>query len=219
LHMADEEEKKLHLLALDTFLIDVYSTFEYAADNAIEKLEKENAKSFNLNNRLEEQQKLIENRLEDEEPLDYLLRTQESSRVMMDIVYRTEEMIALVEMKIIYAYKHLEINIKRLISLAYPEVKTKDLFKADKLHKLLISKGIDVTKFNGLKELRELRLVNNMIKHSGKIESEIKAIPEFLNYESVQFGPLHLFYERIKKTPMEFLKALNIIVVNQLYPS
>src|SRR5262245_1885833 len=100
IHMAADEEKKLHIMSLDTLLMDVYNPMQYAADNAINKREDENAKSFKLYNRLEEEEKLKAGSLEQEEPLDYLLRSQESSRVMMDIVYRTEEMIALVEMKI-----------------------------------------------------------------------------------------------------------------------
>jgi len=44
------EEKQLHMMMLDTFMIDVQNNFDYMADKAIEQLKNENAKSWEAYN-------------------------------------------------------------------------------------------------------------------------------------------------------------------------
>jgi len=45
-----------------------------------------------------------------------------------DIVFNEEQLLSLVEMKIIYAYKYLEINIKNLLAASFSLGSTKDFF-------------------------------------------------------------------------------------------
>ena len=60
-----------------------------------------------------------------------------------DVVYREEQMYAIWEMQIIYAYKHLEINIKKLLNIAYNYQK-QNLYKFDILESFLKRKGINI---------------------------------------------------------------------------
>ncbi len=53
---------------------------------------------------------------------------------LIDIEYTKEEIWALIEMKIIYAFKFLEINIKKLIKTTFSNTKTKNFYKGDSLN-------------------------------------------------------------------------------------
>jgi len=205
-------------MTLDTFMMDVYNTFDYMADKAIQQLINENSDSWKAYNECQAKENSNFNDT-NEEPLHYLIRTQESSRYMTDIMYRTEEMIAFLEMKVVYSYKHFEIGIKRLISLAYPEIDMSGFFRWKELNRFLISKAINIKDISNYREVNELRIVNNEVKHSGKLGEEIKEISEFKSHDSIQFDPLDRFYRRVKMAPHQFLGSLNAAFVNQLYPN
>jgi len=136
---------------------------------------------------------------------------------MAGIIYITEQMISFTEMRIIFAYKHLEINIKRLLRLAYENVDVKMLSNWENLKNFLKSKSIDVTNLSGYSEVNELRLVNNQVKHSDVLKKEVKLIPEFVGSDSIQLDPLERFYNRVKQTPLAFLKSLTGAVYRNLY--
>ncbi|MEP5132902.1 hypothetical protein, partial [Nonlabens ulvanivorans] len=109
-----------------------------------------------------------------------------------------DELFALLEMKIIYAFKHLEINIKKMIRHFYQELpNTKP--KWHEIERFFKSQNITLNRIQGFKEVDELRLVNNSLKHSDEsIDKSIMNIKEFENGSIQSTESLEEFYERIE---------------------
>lgn len=76
-----------------------------------------------------------------------------------------DELRALMEMKIIYAFKHLEINTKKLIFHFYNELPNSNP-KWHEMIDFLKKRNIIVKDINGYNEVNQIRLVNNSLKHS-----------------------------------------------------
>jgi len=119
-------------------------------------------------------------------------------------LYVEDELIALLEMKIIYAFKHLEINTKKLIFHFYNELPNANP-KWHEMIDFLKKRNISVKELNDYKEVNELRLVNNSLKHSTQSsDKSIMEIAEFKNSSIQQFESLDRFYERIIDSPSLF---------------
>src|SRR5436190_1315431 len=128
-----QEQREMNQFAFFSLSHEANNRFDYIADEAIMRLETEIEKSCEAYSQLEsirqnepEKWKRME-REAHERDMDL---SGEFNSYALDTVYRTEEMIVLMEMKVIYAWKHLEIYIKKLISEAYPEINTKDFYEA-----------------------------------------------------------------------------------------
>jgi len=125
--------------------------------------------------------------------------------------------VALAEMKVIYLFKSLEINMKNLIRTAYPNISTKGLYKWDNMVSYFKSIDIEISLITGYLEATELRKVNNCIKHSDLISEEVKKIREFDSLSEFDSDCLILFYERTKDRIKEFFKELTDLVVKDLF--
>jgi hypothetical protein len=132
-----------------------------------------------------------------------------------------DNIIALLETKIIYLWKIFEIRLKELISLAYGRDTKKfhiwenivDFFKE---HKMPLNE-INTDYYKLIIELKE---VNNQCKHEGlKYSKRIKNVNEFSNYkENDVYIPSHqveLFYERIKDKPTLFLNDIKEAILKE----
>jgi hypothetical protein len=137
---------------------------------------------------------------------------------IQDVIYLEDELFALFEMKIIYAFKHLEINIKQLLFAAYQDNYITRQFKWDAIIQFLNSKNIVAKELNGYDNINQLRNVNNSLKHSDKIiDQSIKNIEEFKDKENLNYTDLELFYNRVKKSPNIFLTSLVSFVFQDIY--
>ena len=76
--------------------------------------------------------------------------------IRWELYFKEEEMYALFETKIIYAFKHFEIYTKRLLSLAYPDVNSRKLFNWQNLIEYLKLRNIDIKKIEGYEEVDQL---------------------------------------------------------------
>jgi len=144
-----------------------------------------------------------------EEPdnFDYFLDTQ----------FLEDKLLALVEMKIVYLYKNLEINIKRLLSASY-KVKTKDFYQWERLKQFIKDKNIKLNEIDEYQKIDQLRKVNNFIKHSSsKISEDLKSISEFSDLKRLRHYELDEFYERVKFAPFKFLLSLSDKIYQDLY--
>ena len=207
-----EAERFLAKMNLDTFTVELYNTFEPSADKQIERLIKEigelNDKYNNLN-LSDNEGKTAEEAMNVEVKKHYCL---------IDIEYIKEEIWALIEMKIIYAFKFLEINIKKLIRTAFPGINTKAFYKWDSLNSFLKGKNIQPSKLAGYTEVTQIKDVNNSLKHAGIFNDDIKKkIPEFNGKDSISFNELNLFYSRIKDYPTTYLNKLASAIQSELY--
>ncbi|WP_111685607.1 hypothetical protein [Winogradskyella tangerina] len=119
-----------------------------------------------------------------------------------------DELFALIEMKIIYAFKNLEINIKKLIRHYYKELPNSKP-KWHEIERFLKRQNIPLNKIQGFKEVDELRLVNNSLKHSDEsVDQSIMNIQEFKNGSIQNSESLDKFYERIEEFPALFFTSL-----------
>ncbi|NQU33015.1 MAG: hypothetical protein HQ521_07250 [Bacteroidetes bacterium] len=135
----------------------------------------------------------------------------------MNIRDTEEELFVLFEVKIIYAFKHLEINIKRYLSTIYKDKYDLKRSKWDSLIVFLKSNKIDLKSLDDYSEINQLREANNYLKHSNEINNFPKSIPEFTGIEKLSYTELEYFYDRIKGSPQIFLTSLTSSVYSELY--
>jgi hypothetical protein len=77
---------------------------------------------------------------------------------------------------IVGLYRVCELNINKVLSWRYSNQKElKQLSQWDNLKKRLLRDGIDIEKISGYCEVNELRLLNNTIKHEGKVSSNLSS--------------------------------------------
>lgn len=128
-----------------------------------------------------------------------------------------QQLRSLSEMLIINAFKNIEINIKTLIKIAYPDVNSKDFYKWDSLVQFFKSKNIELSSLQGYQEILNIKNINNSLKHTGVINDAIKKIDEFKNQAEYDFVNLINFYERIKSEIPIFLADLSSQIKNNLF--
>ena len=123
----------------------------------------------------------------------------------------------LLEMKIVYMFKTLEINMKALIKTAYPHVITRGFYKWEDMVLFFKSIYINVSGIVGYQEVIELKKVNNCIKHKESINDEVKKIREFSSLDYFDSDSITAFSERIKEIIKKFFKGLSDQVIKDLF--
>ncbi|WP_428743620.1 hypothetical protein [Tenacibaculum sp.] len=164
----------------------------------------------------------------DTETLNFELESFKSENQTV-IWYIEEELKALAEMKIVYAFKSIEINIKKLISDSFKIKNKRDFFNWKTVETFLNSKNINLQKLKGYEEIYQLKQLNNSIKHSKKVEEKtLNLIFNKEEYERVPTSPFfsekiitykHLlnFYNRIEPFIKIFLSDLCNMIYEELY--
>lgn len=142
--------------------------------------------------------------------------TIEDSEHLWDIIFLEEELKALAEMKIIYAYKHFEISLKFMIKASYKNVSENQMFKWEEVVNFMKTKNIDIKSVDKYKEISELREANNSIKHSSISKSKIPIV-EFKNKDLITYKDILEFYKRIENATFDFLASLNALIWKDLY--
>lgn len=136
----------------------------------------------------------------------------------MEVYFLKKELFAISEMKVLYSYKHFETHLKFLLKASYEEIKDKDLYKWEFVEVFLNSKKINPKEIPGYVELRELRNLNNAIKHDrNTIDNKTKNIIEFQNKAELKHTDLLDFYKRVEYSGMSFLKSLSDEIDKDLY--
>lgn len=194
-----------------------WELFETASESAIEILSNSINQAQTTSSELTAQ---LSNFSEDNNGIP----TQEDIQVFDEIadlaynMYTAEEHLkALSEMKIVYLFKSLEISMKSLIKCAYPEIKTKSLFKWESMVSYFKTIQIKIPELLGYEETTELRKVNNCIKHNGELNEEILKIDEFKDQSELDFKSLNLFYDRVRPKIESFTKELRQAIIDNLF--
>jgi len=214
------EVRELNKYSLETYHRDKNNVLDYPLNALIEDLKsklennyKEHEMWINMSHNDPEK---YENLSEIAERHGLSLESQQHDYIR-DAIYIEEELYVLFEMKIIYAFKHLEINIKRLLSAAYG-ISTKEFYKWDFLIKFLSSKNIALSEFEGYNEILQLKQVNNHFKHNYDFNGEsFKHIYEFNGKKELSYQDVEIFYQRVKPFPEKFLSAVAFAVFDDLY--
>lgn len=214
------ETRETNKISLDTFTFDIHNVLDNPIDKLIEQNIKEVKKEYEDHNKWMEIYENDRNKFDEIEEIAQ--QTGHSLWIQMHeyistASYIEDELFALCEMKIIYAFKHLEINIKKLVSSSYSETNTKNLYKWENLVQYLDHKNINISTLEGFKEVNELRIINNNLKHSKNFSNDATAIEEFKNKQQISYIELNQFYSRIKRTPKVFLNSLSTQIYKDLY--
>jgi hypothetical protein len=129
------------------------------------------------------------------------------------------QMVSMKEMQIVYLYKNIEILLKEIIRTAFPGEDKKDLFAWENMKSFFRLKQIDFTSIKEFEYVNQLRIVNNNIKHSSEIGSEIqkKGIKEFKDLQEFNFNSLTEFYNRVKAHIEPFLENVTKNVNSHLF--
>jgi hypothetical protein len=127
-----------------------------------------------------------------------------------------DRLFALSELNIIYNYKEFEINLKKLITIAYPS-NDKQFYKWQNLKDFLKSIGLKNTS-NAYKQVDQFRALNNHLKHSSaEISVDIKSIPEFVGEKYLTFALLNKFYKRVSFSPFIFIDEIKDAIYDDLF--
>lgn len=181
----------------------------------------DNLKDNNFSKAVYEQIEKLQKELDDS-ITDFLNIQQQSDQnecnYYLDTEFLDDKLTALSEMNIVYAFKDLEINIKKLLRAAYG-IDVQDFYKWKSILNFLKLKKIKASELNGYQEINDLRELNNHIKHSTsqKINNKIKSIPEFKEHPYLRHYELNDFFNRVKDSPYTFLDALSTEIYKELY--
>jgi hypothetical protein len=195
-----ERQRETAKLGLQTFFLNVENNFhDRISDEAIRIYEDKIKTAQN------------KDRKDEYEVGDY-------SGATMEVYFLEQELKALSEMKIIYAYKHFENKLKFLLSAAYGISKSK-MFKWEFITEFLKEKNIDIKKIKCYSEINELINLNNNLKHSDDItnDTKISTIKEFKKRPFIQYEDILTFYKRIEIAPYTFIYSLSDLIYNDLY--
>lgn len=205
------DEKALNKFSLETYAVQLSNPFEPVFDKLIDghidKIKKLKESYVELEKRIAKPRK-------QDDTHELLV---ELSDVIQERTWLIDEIIALAEMKIIYAYKFLETNLKRVLRASMGVEHTKELNRWDAIKSFLKTKNIVIENLKGYKEVNQLREVNNAIKHSDEYTERLKGIPEFAASKNFTFNALNKFYIRVKDAPSDFLHALCLAISSELY--
>jgi hypothetical protein len=215
------ERREMNKHSLATYAMDKWNNLDSTLDSIIKKLEAENKESIDRHEGMNSLYKKNHGRfmeIADQAGMSEMELLRQADDNLIDIAYTDEEIFALVELKIIYAFKHLEFNIKRLINSAYPGTPTRDFYKWDNIKFFLKSKLVDMNAIEEYKDVDQLRIVNNFLKHSINIdELSASKIIEFKEQAYITYVELKTFYSRVKDAPNKFLGSLAFAIYNEQF--
>lgn len=168
----------------------VYSLFgvldEYHDKQYLDNLEYKRRSEKELSDYISSAQKSMEEMGEDYDYHNYdygveqELRLEEmAANAQFDFFNEAKELhaLALIEMKVMFLYKEIEIRLKKIISTHYSQ-KTSQLSNLNALNKCFESNGVVLKEISSYQFIDDLRRVNNDLKHSLKINAS-KQIKEF----------------------------------------
>lgn len=136
-----------------------------------------------------------------------------------EISLLNEKLLALMEMQVISLYKNYEIAQKELVSTAYENINVRDLYLWDNVKAFFNSKEINFGRIKGYDHINQLRIVNNNIKHSSKIDVEVHKLNLKCFEDLIYFtaDSLEVFYKRVSTEVPKFLVTLSDLIIKDLY--
>lgn len=133
---------------------------------------------------------------------------QDQASAVWDNVTSSEELLAILEMQIIYAFKHIEIGMKSVIKGNYKVDDDRNFFIWDKMKAFLKGVGIHLEQLDKYNDIDQLRRVNNNLKHDQKPDGKkLSDIPEFQGKQRFEPGDLERFYTRVQESTEDFIKS------------
>lgn len=213
------DQREINKMSLQTYHMDAELDFDYSIDRLMLQLKKENEKSWADHESWA--------KMEETDPDRYSTLKEEADRMEISldlqryeyiesIYFNDDQLTALAEMKIIYAYKLFEISLKKLLRASL-SVNTYSFYKWDTVLNFLNEKGIKAHTLKGYEDILQLKAVNNALKHTDELTKQLLAIPEFRKKERLSYVELDQFYKRVKPAPRAFIESLAYAIYNELY--
>lgn len=213
------DEREFEKIKLDTFAMEFENRLNGSLQKIIDKL-METRETFSKKVEQHKQEELaIDRKKMSRRSYENALADNQFDQMEAetDLQWNEEELAAFHELRIMYAMKNLEINIKRLLRHAFPYASVKTMFKWEALADFLKAQGIDMKTVVAYKEVDQLRQVNNYIKHATRPDKSIQHIAEFKSMENPSAESLDTFYRRVQAAPEVFLQSLLDVVFAHLY--
>ncbi|WKK77112.1 hypothetical protein QYS49_07840 [Marivirga salinae] len=210
-------EKSIKKDHLEQVILFQFENFELATQESVDNLKKEYQdakKQFELvGNKITDVDENNYHKITDEE----WERIDEVSQYYQDMDFSREYLESLLEMRIMYLFKNIEVIMKRLIKIAYSDVNTKDFYNWEAMKSFFKSKSINITTLEGYNDCVDCQKLNNSIKHSDTYSDTIYKIPEMSDHEELLHSKLENFYSRVKPKIELFAKELKEAIKNDLY--
>lgn len=210
-------QREINKLSLNTFSFDKNNALDSPVDKLLESIKKNiddmHSSLCDIHKSPEHNSNLAEKYEEAGSSLwEY------GHSLSVDLQYSIDEQRALTEIKIIYAFKHFEINLKKLLSGAFNDSAAKKIFRWEDFKSFLESKTIKLEDVRHYKEIYELKEINNALKHSETFDkASIKKIYEFKGKKEFLQEDLEAFYTRVKFAPQKFLQSIGGKIYDNLY--
>jgi hypothetical protein len=216
----DTIERQMLQFELDSFPRQEYNVLDNPVDDLIMSIKskiKKNQAKYNGLAKKAKAKELKYKKLNKRRPYDNEEQIEMYNLTELNM-FLEEELNALFEIKIIYAFKNLEINVKQLVSLAYPNEKIAKLYKWENLIEFFSLKETESSKLEEYKGVNQLRMVNNAIKHSNNgFDQSINSIEEFKGKKYFYYEDVEKFYLRVNKFPLKFLSLLKNKIKKDLF--
>lgn len=129
-----------------------------------------------------------------------------------------DDLIVLEEVRVVFLFRAVEIAIKEMMHIAFPNINPKDLYRWDIVKSHLKANGITVGNIPGFQETDSLRIVNNNIKHSSELSEETKRSLPYWNSElEFSYHNLLNFREQVESKIRQFMIGLGEAIIDAAF--
>ncbi len=201
----------------DTFFEDAAKTSVIELKKKIKEVKRETDNTYSQLSSLQEvEREDVNNQIPSEDEIELY---SDLSNMEYELSLLEEKLLSLMEMQIISLYKNFEILQKQLISASYKESDVRDFYMWDNVKSFFNMKGFNYGRIKGYDYINQLRIVNNNIKHSSEIDSEVRdlGLPCFKDLEYYDYKSLEKFHKRVHQKVPEFLRSLSERIIKDLY--
>lgn len=134
------------------------------------------------------------------------------------IDWNSNQLYALNEMRVIYLFKDIEIEMKTLLNSMFSSVNIRKLFNWEVISTVCKENNISLDKIDGYNEVNELRQINNSIKHSDYLDDTCLKILGLDGTEDIDYSyALEIFCIQIEPKITAFKQQFAQLVADELY--
>lgn len=214
IHDLEERVKKDRL---NQVIIFQFEYFEQATTETVSSLKEdyeEAKKSYEL-----ESSKLphIDEENYDEISEDEWIKIEEVGGYFQQMDFAQEFLQSILEMRVVYLFKNVEVIMKRLIQIAYPDASTREFYNWEVMKTFFKNKSIDLSSLGGYNDCLDTQKLNNAIKHSDTYNESVLKIAELKDVGDDLNTRLENFYSRVKPKVEMFCRELTEAIKRDLY--
>ncbi len=135
-----------------------------------------------------------------------------------DIHSSEDDLLVLEEVRVVFLFREIEIAIKEMMHIAFPNINLKGLYRWDIVNSHLKTNGISLKNIPGFQETDSLRIVNNNIKHSSELSEDTKrSLPYWKNKHQFTYKNLRNFRENVEPKIHKFMEGLGESIIDAAF--